>query len=309
MKRFRRILVAVVALLVAVVATACSNKSNSSKGGYTPKSLTIQFVPSQAATKLQARAKPLEKMLSKRLGIPVHVSMSTDYNTVVEAMKSKKVDVGFLPPDGYVLAHKQGAADLLLQAERYGVKQPGGKATNQVVKSYRAEILVKKGSKIKNWKDLKGKSISVQNPTSTAGYVFPVAELKQKGLDVTKDCKLVTVTGHDQAVLNVLNGDTDAAFVFEDARNIVKKDNPKIMSQVVPIYFTKPIPNDTISVIPSMSKSFRKKLAKAFIAVGKSKEGKKVIESVYSHEGYAYAKDSDFNVIRKYDKIVESTKK
>lgn len=309
MKRFRRILVAVVALLVAVVATACSNKSNSSKGGYTPKSLTIQFVPSQAATKLQARAKPLEKMLSKRLGIPVHVSMSTDYNTVVEAMKSKKVDVGFLPPDGYVLAHKQGAADLLLQAERYGVKQPGGKATNQLVKSYRAEILVKKGSKIKNWKDLKGKSISVQNPTSTAGYVFPVAELKQKGLDVTKDCKLVTVTGHDQAVLNVLNGDTDAAFVFEDARNIIKKDNPKIMSQVVPIYFTKPIPNDTISVIPSMSKSFRKKLAKAFIAVGKSKEGKKVIESVYSHEGYAYAKDSDFNVIRKYDKIVESTKK
>lgn len=309
MKRFRRILVAVVALLVAVVATACSNKSNSSKGGYTPKSLTIQFVPSQAATKLQARAKPLEKMLSKRLGIPVHVSMSTDYNTVVEAMKSKKVDVGFLPPDGYVLAHKQGAADLLLQAERYGVKQPGGKATNQLVKSYRAEILVKKGSKIKNWKDLKGKSISVQNPTSSAGYVFPVAELKQKGLDVTKSCKLVTVTGHDQAVLNVLNGDTDAAFVFEDARNIVKKDNPKIMNQVVPIYFTKPIPNDTISVIPSMSKSFRKKLAKAFISVAKSKEGKKVIESVYSHEGYAYAKDSDFNVIRKYDKIVESTKK
>lgn len=309
MKRFRRILVAVVALLVAVVATACSNKSNSSKGGYTPKSLTIQFVPSQAATKLQARAKPLEKMLSKRLGIPVHVSMSTDYNTVVEAMKSKKVDVGFLPPDGYVLAHKQGAADLLLQAERYGVKQPGGKATNQLVKSYRAEILVKKGSKIKNWKDLKGKSISVQNPTSTAGYVFPVAELKEKGLDVTKDCKLVTVTGHDQAVLNVLNGDTDAAFVFEDARNIVKKDNPKIMSQVVPIYFTKPIPNDTISVIPSMSKSFRKKLAKAFISVGKSKEGKKIIESVYSHEGYDYAKDSDFNIIRKYDKIVESNKK
>ncbi|NMB32155.1 MAG: PhnD/SsuA/transferrin family substrate-binding protein, partial [Lactobacillus sp.] len=127
MKRFRRILVAVVALLVAVVATACSSKSSSSsnKENYTPKSLTIQFVPSQAATKLQARAKPLEKMLSKRLGIPVHVSMSTDYNTVVEAMKSKKVDVGFLPPDGYVLAHKQGAADLLLQAERYGVQQPG----------------------------------------------------------------------------------------------------------------------------------------------------------------------------------------
>ncbi|KRL90120.1 phosphate/phosphite/phosphonate ABC transporter substrate-binding protein [Lactobacillus kalixensis] len=309
MSKFKKVLVAVVAMLVAVVATACSSNNSSSKNGYTPKTLTIQFVPSQAATKLEARAKPLEKMLSKRLGIPVKVSMSTDYNTVVEAMKSKKVDVGFLPPDGYVLAHKQGAANLLLQAERYGVKQPNGQATKNLVKSYRAEILVKKGSKIKSWKDLKGKSISVQNPTSSAGYVFPVAELKEKGLDVVKDCKLVTVTGHDQAVLNVLNGDTDAAFVFEDARNIVKADNPNIMKQVVPIYFTKPIPNDTITVRPDMNKSFEKKLAKAFIAVGKSKEGKKVIESVYSHEGYDYAKDSDFNVIRKYDKIVESAKK
>ena len=307
MKNFKKVLVGAIALLVAVVATACSS-SSSNKNGYTPKSLTIQFVPSRAATKLEARAKPLEKMLSKRLGIPVHVSMSTDYNTVVEAMKSKKVDVGFLPPDGYVLAHKQHAADLLLQAERYGVKQPGGKATKDLVKSYRAEILVKKGSKIKSWKDLKGKSISVQNPTSSSGYLFQVAELKEKGLDVTKESKLVTVTGHDQAVLNVLNGDTDAAFVFEDARNTVKADNPKIMSQVVPIYFTKPIPNDTISVRPDMSKAFKKKLAKAFIAVGKSPEGKKVIESVYSHEGYAYTKDSDFNVIRKYSKIVESTK-
>lgn len=306
MKKFKKVLVGAVALLAAVTAAACSNKSK--KADYTPKSLTVQFVPSQAANKLESRAKPLEKMLSKRLHIPVKVTMSTDYNTVVEAMKSKKVDVGFLPPDGYVLAHKQNAADVLLQAERYGVKQPDGRATKNLVRSYRAEILVKKGSKIKSWKDLKGKSISVQNPTSSAGYIFPVAELKEKGLDVTKESKLVTVTGHDQAVLNVLNGDTDAAFVFEDARNTVKADNPKIMSQVVPIYFTKPIPNDTISVRPDMSKAFKKKLAKAFIAVGKSPEGKKVIESVYSHEGYDYTKDSDFNVIRKYDKIVESTK-
>ena len=127
MKKFKKMLVAGLALALATVATACGSKSSSSsKDGYTPKSLTVQFVPSQAANKLEARAKPLEKMLSKKLGIPVKISMSTDYNTVVEAMKSKKVDVGFLPPDGYVLAHKQKAADVLLQAERYGIK-------NQVV--------------------------------------------------------------------------------------------------------------------------------------------------------------------------------
>ena len=309
MKKFRKLLAGAAVLLVAVMATACSGKSKNEKSSGTPKELNVQFVPSQAATELESRAKPLEKMLSDRLGIPVHVSMSTDYNTVVEAMKSKKVDVGFLPPNGYVLAHKQNAADVLLQAQRYGVKQPGGRPTKNLVNTYRAEILVKKGSNIKSWKDLKGKSISIQSPTSSAGYVYPIAELKEKGLDVKKSCKLVTVTGQDQSVLNVLNGDTDAAFVFEDARTIVKKDNPKIMSQVVPIYFTKPIPNDTISVVPSMSKSFRKKLANAFIDIGKSKKGRKIIESIYTHEGYVTSKDSDFNVVRKYEKIIESTKK
>lgn len=309
MKKFRKLLAGAAVLLVAVMATACSGKSKSENSSGTPKELNVQFVPSQAATELESRAKPLEKMLSDRLGIPVHVSMSTDYNTVVEAMKSKKVDVGFLPPNGYVLAHKQGAADVLLQAQRYGVKQPGGRPTKNLVNTYRAEILVKKGSNIKSWKDLKGKSISIQSPTSSAGYVYPIAELKEKGLDVKKSCKLVTVTGQDQSVLNVLNGDTDAAFVFEDARTIVKKDNPKIMNQVVPIYFTKPIPNDTISVVPSMSKSFRKKLANAFIDIGKSKKGRKIIESIYTHEGYVTSKDSDFNVVRKYEKIIESTKK
>lgn len=301
--KLKKFLVAGMAILAAGLTAACSNGKSSSKG-YTPKSLQIQFVPSQNATTLEARAKPLEKMLSKRLGIPVHVSTSTSFNAPIEALASKKIDVAFLPPDGYVLAHKRGVADVLLQAERYGVKQPNGQMTKKLVRNYRAEILVKKNSKIKSWKDLKGKSISIQDPTSSSGYLFPVAELKEKGLDVTKKCKLVTVTGHDQAVLNVLNGDTDAAFVFEDARNAVIKDKPNIMKEVVPIYFTHPIPNDTISVRSDMSKAFRDKLAKAFIAIGKSKQGRKVIEQVYTHEGYVRAKDSYFNEIRHYEKLV-----
>lgn len=76
----------------------------------------MQFVPSQNADTLEAKAKPLEKLLTDRLGIPVKVSVSTDYNTIIEAMASKKVDVGFLPPTAYVLAKEKGAAEVILQA-------------------------------------------------------------------------------------------------------------------------------------------------------------------------------------------------
>ena len=309
MKNFNKFLLGITAVVSTVLLAGCSNSNRKQSDSGTPKSLNVQFVPSVAADKMEGRAKPIEKMLSKRLGIPVHVSVSTDNNAVIEAMKSKKVDVGFLPADAYVQAHKQNAADVLLQSERYGLNAPNGTWTKKLVHTLRSEILVRKGSPIKSWKDLKGKSISIQGPTSTTGYIFPIAELKKKGLNVPQSCKLVTVTGHDQGVLNVLNKDTDAAFVFEDARHNVLKDNPKIKSQVVPIYYTRPVPNDTISVVPSMSKAFREKLAKAFIAIGKSKEGKKVIESVYDQEGYIRAKDSDYNIVRKYQKIAEAVEK
>lgn len=301
---------AAMGLSLAAVATlaACGSSSDSSSsskdGSYEPTKLTVQFVPSQSAETLEAKAKPLEKLLSKQLGIPVTVSVSTDYNTIVEAMASKQVDVGFLPPNAYVLAHEQSGVKVLLQAQRYGISQPGGKSTDTLTDSYRSMIVVKKGSDIKDIDDLKGKKIATQDVTSSAGYVWPVAELKKKGIDINKDITTVQVKGHDQAVLSVLNGDVDAAFVFEDARNTVKKDYPQIMDEVEPMYFTEPIPNDTISVRSDMSEEWDKKIQDAFIAIGNDPEGKEIISSVYSHEGYVKSKDSNFDIVREYAKEV-----
>ena len=37
--------------------------------------------------------------------------------------------------------------------------------------------------------------------------------------------KIVNMKGHDQSIISLLNGDVDAAAVFQDARNVVKKTN------------------------------------------------------------------------------------
>jgi len=292
-------------LVAAVTLAACgsggaSTDSAAEDAGYAAEKLTVQFVPSQAAETLEAKAKPLEQLLSDELGIPVTVSVSTDYNTIVEAMASKQVDVGFLPPNAYVLANEQSNVKVLLQAQRYGIKQPGGESTDELVDSYRSMIVVKSDSDIKELEDLKGKTIATQDVTSSAGYVWPVAEMKKAGIDINTDVTTVQVKGHDQAVLSVLNGDVDAAFVFEDARNTVKNDYPEIMDEVEPMYFTEPIPNDTISVRSDMSEEWDKKIQDAFIAIGKDEEGKQIISDIYSHEGYVVSQDSNFDIVREY---------
>ena len=300
-------------IALAAGLTACgTNSSSSASSGnsagstsFVPKELKVQFVPSQNAETLEAKAKPLEKLLGDKLGIPIKVTVSPDYNTIVEAMASKQVDVGFLPPNAYVLAHdNRKAADLLLQAQRYGVNDETGQPTTDKVNFYKAMIIVKKDSPIKSLADLKGKKMGWQDVTSSAGYVFPAAELKAAGVDPDTDVQGVTIKGHDAAVMALLNGQVDAVAIFQDARNTVKKDVPDVFEQTRVLHFTAPIPNDTISVRSDMDQAWRDKISQAFIDIGNDPEGQKIIEEIYTHVGYEKGDDKNFEPVRKYAEAV-----
>ncbi|WP_426449329.1 phosphate/phosphite/phosphonate ABC transporter substrate-binding protein [Paenibacillus sp. S-38] len=275
--------------------------------GYVPKELKVQFVPSQNAETLEAKAKPLEKLLGDKLGIPVKVSVSTNYNTVIEAMASKQVDVGFLPPTSYVMAHdERKAADLLLQAQRYGIDDATGAETKDLVDFYKAMIIVKADSPIKELKDLKGKKVAWQAVTSSAGYVWPANELKKAGVDPEKDVTSLEVKGHDKGVLAVVNGQVDAAAIFQDARNTVKKDIPDIFEKTRVVAFTSAIPNDTITVRTDMDNDWRDNISKAFIEIGQDPASQQIIYDVYSHRGYVKSDDKKFDVVREYNKLINS---
>lgn len=278
-------------------------KAPAAAAGFVPKELKVQFVPSQNAETLEAKAKPLEKMLGDKLGIPVKVSVSTDYNTVIEAMASKQVDIGFLPPSNYVVAHDtRKAADLLLQAQRFGVNDADGSPTKDLVDFYKAMIVVKADSPIKSIADLKGKKVGWQGVTSAAGYVYPGALLKKNGIDPQTGVQPTQFQGHDKAMIALLNGQVDAVGVFQDIRANMTKDYPNIFKDTRVLAFTDPIPNDTIAVRPDMDAAWKKKIQDAFIAIAKDPEGNKVVSDVYSHKGYVVSDDKKFDIVRQVNK-------
>jgi phosphonate transport system substrate-binding protein len=295
-------------IIIAVgVITGCQKKEEKKPAAFIPKELRVQFVPSQAAEDIEAKAKPLEKLLGDKLGIPVKVSVSANYNTIIESMSSKQVEVGFLPPTAYILAKDKGAASVILQAERYGVKEDGSN-NDQIVDNYKSMIVVKKDSPINSLADLKGKTISWQDVTSASGYIYPAAEMKKALIDPEKDIKGKTVKGHDKGIIAVLNGKVDAAAVFEDARNNVKKEFPNVFADTKVIYRTQGIPNDTISVRADMDQTWKDKIAEAFVTISKDPEGKKIIKDIYSHIGYVKSDDKKFELVRQYQKDVQGTK-
>ena len=301
----KRLKFLVIYLVITIIVSGCSNIDNVKhpKEAYTPKSLTVGFIPSQNAQILNAKVKPLQQLLSDELEVPVKVHIATNYNTMIERLKSKKIDIAFISPVSYTLAHDAHAADVLLKSKGYLVDNKGNQ-THHLVDYYRSQIVVRKDSNINHLKDLKDKKIALQDVESTSGYIYPLATLMEKGIKKS-DIQIQQVKGHDQGLIALLNHDVEAVATYQDARADLKKDDPDIYQETKVIYRTKKIPNDTISVRNDMSNKWKNKISQAFINISHTKKGKQIISDIYGHQGYEKAKDSDFDTVRKYRDFVD----
>ena len=83
MKKIKKVLLSLLAILGLITMTAAS--SVHADGDYTPKHLTVEFVPSSNAQKMSARVKPLAKLLEQQLHIPVTVTVSTNYKIKIRS--------------------------------------------------------------------------------------------------------------------------------------------------------------------------------------------------------------------------------
>lgn len=283
-------------LLLLTLAFGCSKKE---------KVLNVQFVPTNNDGTMQAKAKPFEEYLSKKLGVKVKVTLATDYSTIVEAMVSKKVDIGIMPPAAYVQARNQKAAKAILSSKLGAFdRKTGLPIKGEFRGSFKGEILVKADSDIKSLKDLKGKKIATLSPTSASGYIYPVVEMRKAGIDPVKESTLTTINDIPSEITSVLNGQQDACFVFEGARVVFnsKFEKNDLMKELRVLYLTKAeIPNDAIAVHPSIDKELEKKIKETFLNMANDKTAKEAM-SMWGHRGYVEANDDNYKLVDEYTK-------
>jgi phosphonate transport system substrate-binding protein len=301
----RMVLIALLVLMVPVLIFAGGAKEEY----VTPETLEVQLIPSRDAAYLDAQRLPLQQLLEAQLGMDVNVTVATDYNALIEGMASEQIHVGLLATTAYVLAADEGVAEAILKSLRYDVDDMGRQMRGKpLVSGYKSQLVAASDSGIKSVKDLKGRKIAIASFTSTSGFVWPANLLADNGLDPEKDVEWLNAGGHDNAILAVFNGEADAAFTFKDARSLFEKESfhGDLMKKVVLVTDTSEIPNDTISVIPRLDPDLKEKVRKAFINLAKDPKGLEIIQKIYNHEGYAPAKDSDYNEVRTYLERKES---
>ncbi len=303
MKTRRFLLVMLLACLL--MTSACSSNSKGSDEADSSEettSLTVQFVPTNNDGSMDAKVKPFEEYLSNALGCEVTVTMATDYSTIVEAMASGKVDIGIMPPAAYVQARSQGAAKAILSSSLTDYDENEQPISGSTANSFKGEVLVRADSDMTGLADLKGKTIATLSASSASGYIYPVAEMKDLGIDPTTDCTIVTVNDIPSEITAVLNGQADAAFVFEGARYVFssKFENNDLFTDLKVLYLTEgDIPNDAIAVLPTMSEEMQEKVKEVFLNMANDEDGKEAM-TMWGHTAYTEADEAAYDTIEAY---------
>ena len=303
--QFKQLAKGFIGVMLLTALAGCGSGKTSSSEKDTKEKLVVQFVPTNNDGSMEAKAKPFAKYLSKKLDREVEVTLATDYSTIVEAMSSGQVDVGIMPPAAYVQAKDAKAAEAILTSQLGDYDQETGlPLKNKLTNTFKGEVLVRADSDMTKLTDLKGKNIATLSPNSASGYIYPVAELKDAGVDPTTDAKMTTVNDIPSEITAVLNKQMDAAFVFEGARNVFASgfsDND-LFKDLKVLYLTEgDIPNDAIAVQPDMSKDLKAEIKKTFLNMKDDEDGAEAM-SLWGHQGYEEAADSAYDTIRDYTK-------
>ena len=271
--------------------------------------LNVQFVPTNNDGSMEAKTGPFADYLSEKLGMDVNVTLATDYSTIVEAMASGKVDLGIMPPAAYVQARNLDAAEAILSSQLVKYDEDTEEPIEgEYTSTFKGEVLVKADSDMESLEDLKGKKIATLSPNSASGYIYPVAEMKDLGIDPLTDCTLTTVNDIPSEMTAVLNGQQDACFVFQGARYVFssKFTDYDLYKDLKVLYLTEgDIPNDAIAVQPSMDDDLKAQIKDVFLNMADDEEGKEAM-SLWGHTGDGEADESAYDTIEAYtDKAAE----
>jgi phosphonate transport system substrate-binding protein len=227
--------------------------------------------------------------LGKLVGVPVRVTVASDYAAVVEALRNKTADLAFVHPAGYVLANREAKAMIVAKDQWHGNT------------SYTARIYVRKDSGVKTLEDLRGKTIAFVDPSSASGYVYPMVLLIEKGLVRNRDPKtffkdFVFSGSHDAGLQALLHGHVDAFASFDQAREQYLKD-PAQRERIIFVAESAPIPEGGIAARDGLDPALFAKVRTALLSM-KGPAYAPLLKQLYDIDGFEPAEDREYDPVR-----------
>ncbi len=251
--------------------------------------------------------------ISKKLGWDVQVVSGLSYSEADEMLDNGTIQTGGVCGLPYVHKVAEGKYELLaipVMALKKGT-WPDAKGYEDVPGKYYSYTIVRKGSPIKSWADLKGKTYAFNDKGSNSGYNMPRYKLVQLGAKSWQDyfSKVIVSGAHEESIRLVSRGVVDSSsvdsLVLDYDRSIGDKDamNVKIIEHLHPGGAGSP----PMVISKKANPSIKKPLQDVLLNMHKDPEGKKILAKALVLR-FNPPDDSNYDDIRKMEKAAKDAK-
>ena len=252
-----------------------------------PKTLKVALLPDENGSTVIKNNEGLKHYLETRLGKKIELVVTTDYSSMIEAMRHGRLDLAYFGPLSYVLAKSKS------NIEAFAALKKKGHTT------YQAVVIANTASGIRSISDISGKDMAYGDVASTSSHLIPKSMLKERGLEAKTNYREHFLGSHDAVAIAVQNGTAQAGGlskpIFESLveRRIIDPAKVHVVAE------SKPYPEYPWAMRSNLTPGLKEKIRNAFLNLTE-----KDVLKPFKADGFGAVTDKDYNVIRDLARIL-----
>jgi phosphonate transport system substrate-binding protein len=252
--------------------------------------LRIGLIPEQNLFKQLERYEPLGEYLFRKTGTKITFILLPRYGNIIDTFKSSGLDGAFFGSFTYTLTHAKVGVEVLARP-----------VALDNTSTYYGMIFVRKDSRIRTARDMKGKRFAFVDKATTAGYLLPLDYFRKHGIsNCRKYLKECYFTGtHEDAVFDVLNGKADIGAAKNTVFQRLANANPRIMKELIVLERSPDVPENALALRNDIDTVMRRRLKETLLKMHLDPDGKQVLER-FGALKFIETTNKDYGVVLAY---------
>ena len=253
---------ALVSVLAAGALASCGSASAEDNV------FTIAYAPNESTEQSADARNGLAGDLSEVLGCEVEEIQASDYNAIIEALRTGKADMAYM-----------GGLNLALGVERAGIEPIVMKADNgDPEKAVYHSLLItsSENEDIYSIEDIQGKTMAFVDPNSTSGNLIPTSEIIKAFPDENLNSDMLHTNGeffeavsfsgkHQAGLQAVIMGDVDVAPISDQILEAEIAAGNASADDIRIIHESAPIPSEAMVVGKHVDEETREQLTEFLV--------------------------------------------
>jgi phosphonate transport system substrate-binding protein len=252
-----------------------------------PAVLRVALLPDENASVVIQQNQGLRQYLEQKTGKKIELIVTTDYSSMIEAMRHGRIELAYFGPLSYVLARSKS------NIEPFAALMRNGRAT------YESVVIANAASGINKVAEIKGKVMAFGDPASTSSHLIPKSVLRAAGLTEKIDYEEQFLGAHDAVAFAVQGGKAQAGGMSRPIYEAMVEKKSIDPARVKVIAVSQPIPEYPWTMQQALAPELKAKIRAAFLEL----KDPAVLKS-FKAEGFLPITDKDYDVIRDLSKIL-----